>query len=106
MEAFSNHTFQPAALVRRGDLAQASSRVLALIAAEKPRLGARWREARPRFSDVSASHLSYPAAARAVAAGVMTTVEGDAFQLNRPVTGAEALATVSHLEALAKGPSR
>jgi hypothetical protein len=36
----------------------------------------------------------------------MTTVEGGAFQLNRPVTGVETLATVSHLEALAKGPSR
>jgi hypothetical protein len=50
--------------------------------------------------------LSYPAAARAVASGVMTTVEGGAFQLNRPVTGAETLTTVSQLEALAKGTAR
>jgi tetratricopeptide (TPR) repeat protein len=106
MDAFPNHTFQPSTIVRRGDLAQAASRVLTLIAAEKPRLAARWADARPRFPDVSASHLSYPAAARAVASGVMTTAEGGAFQLTRPVTGLEALATVSHLEALAKGTSR
>jgi tetratricopeptide (TPR) repeat protein len=106
MDAFPNHTFQPSAVVHRGDLAQASSRVLTLIAAEKPRLAARWNEARPRFPDVSPSHLSYPAAARAVASGVMSTVEGGAFQLNRPVTGAETLATVSHLEAFAKGPAK
>lgn len=106
MDAFPNHTFQPSTLVRRGDLAQAASRVLTLIAAEKPRVASRWSDARPRFPDVSPSHLNYPAAARAVASGVMTTVEGGAFQLNRPVTGAETLTTVSHLEALAKGTSR
>jgi tetratricopeptide (TPR) repeat protein len=106
MDAFPNHTFQPSATVRRGDLAQASSRVLTLIAAEKPRLAARWNDARPRFPDVSPSHLSYPAAARAVASGAMSTVDGGAFQLNLPVTGAETLATVSHLEALAKSPSK
>ncbi len=39
MEVYPNHTFQPAALVRRGDLAEAASRVLSLIAAEKPALG-------------------------------------------------------------------
>ena len=31
MEVYPNHTFQPEAAVRRGDLAQAASRVLALI---------------------------------------------------------------------------
>ena len=39
MEVYPNHTFQPAAVVRRGDLADAASRVLSLIAAEKPALG-------------------------------------------------------------------
>jgi hypothetical protein len=106
MDAFPNHTFQPSTVVRRGDLAQAASRVLTLIAAEKPRVAARWADARPRFPDVSPSHLSYPAIARAVASGMMTTVEGGAFQLNRPVTGVETLTTVGRLEALAKGPSR
>ena len=101
MEPFPNHTFQPAATVRRVDLAQAVSRVLSLIAVEKPRLAARWRDPRPRFSDVSPGHLQYPAAARAVSSGVMAPAEGDAFQLSRPVTGAEAVDTVDRLAALA-----
>jgi tetratricopeptide (TPR) repeat protein len=102
MEPFPNHTFQPNAPVRRDDLAGAVSHVLTLIAAEKPRLAARWRDPRPKFSDLSPAHLSYPAAARSVSAGVLMTFEGDAFQLSRTVTGAEALDAVSKLEALAK----
>jgi tetratricopeptide (TPR) repeat protein len=102
MDAFANHTFQPNTAVRRGDLAAAVSRVLSLIGAEKPRLAARWRDPRPRFTDLSPAHLSYPAAARSVSAGVMAPLEGDTFQLTRAVTGAEAVDAVSKLEALAK----
>ena len=102
MDAFPNHTFQPGNGVRRGDLAQAVSRVLTLIAAEKPRLAARWRDPRPHFSDVSPSNLSYPAVARSVSAGVMAPLDGESFQVTRPVTGPEALDAVAKLEALAK----
>jgi len=102
IEPFPNHAFQPNGTVRRGDLAQAASRVLALIASEKPRVAARWRDARPQFADVAPGHLLYPAAARAVSAGVMAPLDGDTFQLTRPVTGAEARDTVSKLEALAR----
>ena len=102
MEPFPNHTFQPGGTVRRVDLALAVSRVLTLIAIEKPRLAARWRDPRPRFSDVSPSHLQYPAAARSVSAGIMAPAEGDAFQLSRLVTGAEAVDAVTKLAALAR----
>jgi tetratricopeptide (TPR) repeat protein len=102
MDAFNNHTFQPSGTVRRGDLAQAVSRVLTLIAAEKPRLAARWRDPRPHFSDVSPSNLGYPAAARSVSAGVMAPLEGETFQPSRPVTGLEALDAIGKLEALAR----
>jgi hypothetical protein len=102
MEAFANHTFQPGAVVRRVDLAAAVSRVLTLIAAEKPKLGTRWRDPRVRFSDLPPSHPSYLSASRAVAAGVMAPLEGETFQLTRPVTGSEALDAVSKLEAIAK----
>ncbi len=102
MDAFPNHTFQPAGVVRRGDLAQAVSRVLTLIGAEKPRLASRWRDPRPHFSDVSPANLGYPAAARSVSAGVMAPVEGESFQLTRPVTGPEALDAIGKLEALAR----
>lgn len=102
MEPFPNHTFQPGGIVRRVDLAQAVSRVLTMIGTEKPRLAVRWRDPRPRFSDVGPGHLNYPAAARAVSAGIMAPIEGDAFRLTRPVTGAEAADAVSKLAALTK----
>lgn len=102
MEPFPNHTFQPSVMVRRGDLASAVSRVLTLIAAEKPKLAVKWRDPRPRFSDLPPTHLSYPAAARSVSSGVLAQAEDSAFQPARPVTGAEALDAVSKLEALAK----
>jgi tetratricopeptide (TPR) repeat protein len=103
MDVYANHTFQPDAVVRRQDLAQVVSRVLTLIANDQPKLAARWRDARPRFSDLPPTHLSYEAAARAVSAGVMAPVGGDTFQLTRPVSGAEAVAAVGKLEALARG---
>lgn len=102
MEPFPNHTFQPNTTVRRGDLAQAVSRVLALVAAANPRVAARWRDSRPTFADVGATHLLYPAAARAVSAGIMAPVDGGTFQLTRPVTGSEARDAVSKLEVLVR----
>ena len=102
MEAFPNHTFQPGGIVRRADLASAVSHVLTLIADDKPKLAPKWRDPRVKFADVSPSHLSYPAASRAVAAGVMAPLDGDTFQLARPITGSEALEAVSKLEALAR----
>jgi tetratricopeptide (TPR) repeat protein len=100
MEPFPNHTFQPNATVRRGDLAQAASRALALLAVGNPRLAEPWRNARGRFPDLTPGHLSYPAASAAVASGVMATMPDGTFQLTRPVTGAEALAAVRKLEEL------
>lgn len=102
MEAYPNHTFQPDAIVRRADLAQAASRALSLIAAENPKLAASWRNAKRQFPDLSPGHLVYPAAALSVEAGVMKTVENGSFDQTRPVTGAEAVAAVSALEDLAE----
>ncbi len=101
METYANHTFQPNATVRRSDLAQVASRMLAVIASRDPSLASRWQGARPAFSDIGPGHLAYPAAAAAVAAGVMSTDEG-AFRPSRPVTGAEGMAAVEALEALAR----
>lgn len=100
MEPYPNHTFQPNALVHRGDLALAASRALSLIAAERPRQAEAWSGARARFPDLPPGHLSYPAASVAVQSGVMTTTRDGAFQLSRPVTGAEALAAIRKLEEL------
>jgi tetratricopeptide (TPR) repeat protein len=102
MEPFPNHTFQPRALVRRVDLAAAVSQVVALIASEKPELKARLTEARPTIADVGPGHLNYPAVATAVASEVMPLLEGDRFQVSRPVAGVEAIDTITRLLALAE----
>jgi tetratricopeptide (TPR) repeat protein len=102
IEPFPNHTFQPQGIVRRGDLAQAVSRVLGLIATANPKVALKWRDARPTFADVGPAHLLYPAAARAVSAGVLAPLAADTFQLTRAVTGSEARDAVSKLEALAR----
>lgn len=102
MDTQPNYTFQPSARVRRGDLAQTVSRVLALIAASKPDVGKTWLSARAKVTDVAPTHLSYPAVSQAVAAGILSLDDKGAFQLLRPVTGAEVVEAVSRLEALAK----
>jgi tetratricopeptide (TPR) repeat protein len=106
MEPFPNHTFQPEAIVRRGDLAAAVSRVISLLAMENPSRAAAWRNARHTFPDLAPGHLSYSAASIAVAAGVMTTANDGGFELSRPVTGAEAVAAVKKLDELSGRRSR
>ena len=101
MEVYANHTFQPAAIVRRGDLAYTVSQILGVIAAENPKLAAAWRNARRKFTDLPPGHLRYRAAAVAVEAGVMQPSENETFQLQRPVTGAEAVAALKRLSDLA-----
>jgi hypothetical protein len=99
MDAFDNHTFQPRQRVRRLDLAAAVSRVLNLIGQRTPALRAKWSQ-RPAIADVAPTHLSYPAVSTAVASGVMT-LDGQRFQLTRPVSGEEAVDTIERLRALA-----
>lgn len=103
MEPFANHAFQPRTLVRRVDLAQATSRLLARIAVADPGRARSWESARMKFSDLSAGHLAYPAASVAVAAGVMPLGPDASFQPTRPVSGEEAVAAIARIESLA-GP--
>ena len=101
MDAFANHTFQPAGPIRRSDLAQASSRVLTLIAARDKKLGEPWMGARRKFPDLGPGHLAYVAASMSVAAGVLPTADGEPFQPGRAVTGAEAIQAIERLTTLA-----
>jgi tetratricopeptide (TPR) repeat protein len=103
VEAYPNHTFQPRAVLRRVDLAQAAARLLALIAAEQPGRAQTWVGARGRFADINAGHLAYPAASVAVAAGVMQPTAEGAFRPTLVVTGAEAAAAIDRIRALS-GP--
>jgi tetratricopeptide (TPR) repeat protein len=106
MEAYPNHTFQPDAVVRRADMARAVGRVLQLIAQRNPQLAAPWRASKRKFPDLGPGHLNYQTAALAVDAGVMTTAADGSFQLTRPVTGAEAIASITRLAELAGQPAR
>ena len=101
MEPFANHAFQPRAVVRRVDLAQAVARLLARIDAQSPGRGKAWQAARLKFSDLSSTHLAYPAASMAVAAGVLKTGDNSAFQPSKVVTGAEAIDAIDKVGALA-----
>ena len=46
-------------------------------------------------------HLNYPDAAVAVASGVVPLFDGSRFDMARPVSGADAIAAVDRLRALA-----
>jgi tetratricopeptide (TPR) repeat protein len=105
MEPYANHTFQPRTVVRRIDFAQAAARLLTRIASLHPDRAKTWEGARGRFSDLSPSHLAYPAASAVVAAAVMKTNPDTSFQPSRPLTGAEAIEAIAKLEALAGLPA-
>jgi len=99
IEPFENHTFQPEALVRRGDLATAASRLVALIAPSDQSVRSRLGQ-RPAIADVSERHLQYEAVASVVAVGVMPLVESDRFDVGRPVSGEEAVQVIDRIRAL------
>ena len=102
MEAFSNHTFQPAGVVRRADLALAASRVLQLLGAERAQNYREWQAGRPAITDMPAGNMNYAAAAFVVTAGVMPLADGGAFRPAHPVSGADALEVVGRLEVLSR----
>jgi tetratricopeptide (TPR) repeat protein len=99
MAPFDNHTFQPRAPLRRVDLAEAVSAMLAMIGRTHPALQARLTE-RPAIADMSPAHLNYPAVAAAASSGVLPLLDGNRFDIERPVSGAEAVAAIDRLRAL------
>jgi tetratricopeptide (TPR) repeat protein len=101
MEISPNHTFQPAALVRRDHLAQIVGELLALAATSRPAEFEKWKAARPKFADIGVSHAFYRAAALAVSAGAMTAHSGERFAPTRPATGQEVMAALTRIEQIA-----
>lgn len=93
MEADANYRFQPSRAVTRAEFAGVIVRVRRLSDDRGPSGGSR----RPMFSDMPSSHLSYPVAAEAVAAGVLAPLEHNTFQPSRVVTGEEAVSAVERL---------
>jgi tetratricopeptide (TPR) repeat protein len=100
MEPLPNYTFQPASALSRADFAQVVNRALLLVGARRPELASKWQGVRLQISDVPPGHLAYPAVSAAVASGILSLDPNGAFNLLRPVTGAEANAAVTRLEAL------
>ncbi|MGE3401851.1 MAG: tetratricopeptide repeat protein [Vicinamibacterales bacterium] len=100
VEAFENHTFQPAAAVRRVDLAAAVSRLVSYLAVSRPALQTQIGR-RPQIADVPPGHLNYPQVSVAVASGVLPLLPGNRFDVTAPVSGADAVEAVARLRALA-----
>ena len=100
IDPFENHTFQPQAGLRRGDLATAVSRLLSLIAMRDPELRTRLSRP-PAIADVTPGHAQYTAVAAAVSSGVMPLLAGDRFQVAQDVTGAEAVDVIERVRAMA-----
>lgn len=101
MEPYPNHTFEPRAVVQRGELAPIAGRLILRLS--PPQQARAWQATRPSFTDLSPGHLAYPAASTAVASGAMTSTADGAFRPGQPVTGAEAIAMVDRVLRLA-GP--
>ena len=89
IDVYPNHTFQPGATVRRGELARAVARVLDLL---------KWPPSpTPALADMTAGNLYHSAAARVVAAGLMDLTPSGAFEAWRPVSGQEAVDVIEGL---------
>jgi hypothetical protein len=103
MTVYPNHTFQPNAVVSRADLATLSAELLRLALRERRTDLARLQAARPQFADLPPTNVRYPAAALAVAAGVMTVSSDDRFQPTDAASGSDLEAVVRRIEAITRG---
>lgn len=92
LTVYPNHTFQPAATVRRGDLARAVQQVL-------DRLQVPVRPG-PPVTDLSSANPVHYSASRVVAAGLMDLSPSGAFEPWRPVSGQLAVDVVDALARL------
>jgi tetratricopeptide (TPR) repeat protein len=89
MDLYPNHTFQPAAMVRRGDLARVVQRILDALKYPPT--------APPPLSDMTRGNLLYYSAARVVGAGLMDLTPAGAFEPWRPISGEDAVRVIEGL---------
>jgi hypothetical protein len=101
MEIFPNHTFQPAQLVRRDELAASLATLVEIAAARRPKELASWKQVRPKFADLPEMHLFYPPAALAVASGTMSIGEDARFNATRPVSGPDFVRAIKRIHEIA-----
>jgi hypothetical protein len=89
MEVFPNHTFQPAATVRRSDLARVVGAIHARVQAADPAAAARWRGRQVEITDVAAGNaVATPPISRSKP-GIIGLDPGGAFSAARAVSGPE-----------------
>ena len=95
METDVNYRFQPDIVVTRAEMAGVLVRILRLVEAPPPSI------TQPIFADLAEGHLAYPAAAEAVAAGLLVPgVNG--FQPNNAISGEEAIEALVKLAVVAE----
>jgi tetratricopeptide (TPR) repeat protein len=89
LDVYSNHTFQPGAIVRRGDLARAVGRILDVLRSPggPP----------PSVTDMSPNNILFDSVQRTVGAGLMELTPSGAFEAWRPVSGPEAVEVLEGL---------
>ena len=102
MDTQPNYTFQPAARVRRGDLAQTVSRVLDADRRRQAGGGEGVAGRRVKIADVRARPPELSGRLAGGGLGRHAAGRDGAFQLLRPGDGAEVVDVVARLEALAK----
>ena len=94
------YRFEPYRVVRRGELAEAVSNVLLLLAEVDPASAGSWLDGAARVADMTETHLNYASVVNAVSAGVMSTFADGTFRPTRSVSGTEAVEAVERLGAL------
>ena len=96
MDADTNYRFLPEQPVTRAELAEVAVRLLEIGAGDRLADA----PARTSFSDLAPGHLSYPAAAAAVASGILAPLDRNSFQPGRQVSGTETVAALRRLATL------
>jgi tetratricopeptide (TPR) repeat protein len=101
MEIFPNHTFQPAQLVRRDELAASLATLVEIAAASRPQELTAWQQVRPKFADLPEAHLFYRPAALAVASGALALGDDARFNPTRPVSGPDFVRAIRRIQEIA-----
>ena len=91
MDVYPNHTFQPGAIVRRGDLAARPGRGCSTSCSIRPAAGPQ------PLRHGAHQPLSTTPRSRVVAAGLMDLTPAGAFEPWRPVSGQEAVEVIEGL---------
>jgi len=97
LDVFPNHTFQPRAYVRKGELALALQAALAAFGSSKTHVIGTSEPDPLMIADVPRDHVTYTAVAQAVTLGLLPVDTMDRFEPLRFVSGQEGVEAVDAL---------